>query len=188
MSELIDAANGVIWGSVLIYLLLGAGLYFTVASRFVQFRRFGFSVKTMFGSRETSGNDQISSFQAFCTSLAARVGTGNLAGVAVAIYIGGPGAVFWMWMIALLGMSTSFVGNTLAQIYKSNDHDGTYCGGPAYYIQKALGLRWLGIAFSISLIIVFGFAFNSVQSSTISGALSAAYNLPSVQSALEHKS
>ena len=178
MSELIAAANGVIWGNILIYLLLGAGLYFTVASRFVQFRRFGFSVKTMLGSRETSDNTQISSFQAFCTSLAARVGTGNLAGVAVAIYTGGPGAVFWMWLIALLGMSTSFVENTLAQIYKSNNHDGTYRGGPAYYIQKALGLRWLGVAFSISLIIAFGFAFNSVQSNTISGALSVSYNLP----------
>ena len=177
MSELIDAANGVIWGSVLIYLLLGAGLYFTVASRFVQFRRFGFSAKTMLNSRATSDNSQISSFQAFCTSLAARVGTGNLAGVAVAIYTGGPGAVFWMWMIALLGMSTSFVENTLAQIYKSNNHDGTYRGGPAYYIQKALGMRWLGIAFSVSLIIAFGFAFNSVQSNSISAALSV-YSIP----------
>ncbi|WP_281648231.1 sodium:alanine symporter family protein [Parendozoicomonas sp. Alg238-R29] len=177
MSEVISAINGVIWGNILIYLLIGAGLYFTLASRFVQFRRFGFSIKTMLGSRATSEDHHISSFQAFCTSLAARVGTGNLAGVAVAIYTGGPGAVFWMWMIALLGMSTSFVENTLAQIYKSSNHDGTYRGGPAYYIQKALGLRWLGIAFSVSLIIAFGFAFNSVQSNSIAAAMTT-YNLP----------
>ncbi len=177
MSEIISTVNGVIWGDLLVYLLLGAGLYFTVASRFVQFRRFGFSIKTMLNSRSTSEDHHISSFQAFCTSLAARVGTGNLAGVAVAVYTGGPGAVFWMWMIALLGMSTSFVENSLAQIYKSNNHDGTYCGGPAYYIEKALGMRWLGIAFSVSLIVAFGFAFNSVQSNSIAAAL-ATYNLP----------
>ncbi|CAM3708039.1 alanine/glycine:cation symporter family protein [Parendozoicomonas haliclonae] len=177
MSEFISAVNGVIWGNVLVYLLLGAGLYFTVASRFVQLRRFGFSFKYMLNSRSTSEDHHISSFQAFCTSLAARVGTGNLAGVAVAIYTGGPGAIFWMWLIALLGMSTSFVENTLAQIYKSNKHDGTYYGGPAYYIEKAMGIRWLGIAFSISLIIAFGFAFNSVQSNSIAAALST-YDIP----------
>ena len=177
MNEVIAAINGVIWGDLLVYLLLGAGLYFTIASRFVQIRYFGFSIKAMLDSRATSEKHHISSFQAFCTSLAARVGTGNLAGVAVAIYIGGPGAVFWMWMIAMLGMSTSFMENTLAQIYKTNNHDGTFRGGPAYYIEKAIGQRWLGILFSISLIVAFGFAFNSVQSNSIAAALTA-YNLP----------
>ncbi|GFR75075.1 sodium:alanine symporter [Elysia marginata] len=177
MSNLIAVLNGVIWGKLLVGLLLGAGLYFTFRSRFVQIRRFGFAIKTMMGSRAKDEHHHISSFQAFCTSLAARVGTGNLAGVAVAIFMGGPGAVFWMWMIALLGMSTSFVENTLAQLYKSNNHDGTYRGGPAYYIEKALGQRWLGIIFSGALIVAFGFAFNSVQSNSIAAAM-AVYEIP----------
>ncbi|WP_461535640.1 alanine/glycine:cation symporter family protein [Spongorhabdus nitratireducens] len=177
MNELVTILNDMIWGSILIYLLLGAGIWFTVRTRFVQFRRFGFSFKTMMGSRNTSDANQISSFQAFCTSLAARVGTGNLAGVAAALYLGGPGAVFWMWLIALLGMSTSLVENTLAQAYKTNNGDGTFRGGPAYYIQKALNQRWLAVLFSISLIIAFGFAFNSVQSNSIAAAVSG-YGVP----------
>ncbi|KEQ16889.1 alanine/glycine:cation symporter family protein [Endozoicomonas numazuensis] len=170
MNDFIAASNNILWGSVLIYLLLGAGIFFTIRTRFVQFRRFGLAAKTMMGSRATTSDRQISAFQAFCTSLAARIGTGNMAGVAVAIYLGGPGAIFWMWLIALLGMATSFAENILAQIYKTNNGDGTYRGGPAYYMQKALGQRWMGIAFSISLIIAFGFAFNSVQSNSIAAA------------------
>ena len=170
MNDFISASNNIIWGSLLIYLLLGVGIFFTVRTRFVQFRRLGLATKTMMGSRTTNSPHQISAFQAFCTSLAARIGTGNMAGVAVAIYLGGPGAIFWMWLIALLGMATSFAENILAQIYKTNNGDGTYRGGPAYYMQKALGQRWMGIAFSISLIIAFGFAFNSVQSNSIAAA------------------
>ena len=172
MNELISAANGLIWGSILIYLLLGVGIFFTVRTGFVQFRRFGMAAKTMMGSRSRTCKTHVSPFQAFCTSLAARIGTGNMAGVAVAIYLGGPGAVFWMWMIALLGMATSFAENILAQIYKTNNGDGTFRGGPAYYIEKALGQRWLGIIFSISLIIAFGLAFNSVQANSIAAAFS----------------
>lgn len=177
MNSLIDTVNGLLWGSVLIYLLLGVGLFFTIKTRFVQFRRFGMAFKTMFGSRKTDNDSQVSAFQAFCTSLAARIGTGNMAGVAVAMYLGGPGAIFWMWLIAILGMATSFAENVLAQAYKTNHGDGTYRGGPAYYIEKALGQRWLGIVFSISLIIAFGFAFNSVQSNSIAAAFNA-YNIP----------
>lgn len=177
MDNIIGAVNDLLWGSVLIYLLLGAGLFFTIRTRFVQFRRFGMAFKTMLGSRTTTSDDQVSAFQAFCTSLAARIGTGNMAGVAVAMYLGGPGAIFWMWLIALLGMSTSFAENILAQAYKTNNGDGTFRGGPAYYIEKALGQRWLGIAFSISLIIAFGFAFNSVQSNSIAAAFSG-YGIP----------
>lgn len=172
MNDFISASNDIIWGSLLIYLLLGVGIFFTVRTKFVQFRRFGLATKTMMGSRTTNSSRQISAFQAFCTSLAARIGTGNMAGVAVAIYLGGPGAVFWMWLIALLGMTTSFAENVLAQIYKTNNGDGTYRGGPAYFMEKALGQRWMGIAFSISLIIAFGFAFNSVQSNSIAAAFS----------------
>ncbi|MGB1271597.1 MAG: alanine/glycine:cation symporter family protein, partial [Endozoicomonas sp.] len=114
----------------------------------------------------------ISSFQALCTSLAAHVGTGNLAGVAIAIYTGGPGAVFWMWLVAMLGMASSFVENTLAQLYKTNNRDGTFRGGPSYYIEKALGLRWLGLLFSSLLLVTFGFIFNAVHSNSVSQAVS----------------
>ncbi|WP_299728708.1 sodium:alanine symporter family protein [uncultured Endozoicomonas sp.] len=177
MNAIIDSINGLLWGSILMYLLLGAGLLFTVKTRFVQFRRFSLAMKAMLGSRATECSTHVSPFQAFCTSLAARIGTGNMAGVAVAITMGGPGAVFWMWVIALLGMSTSLAENILAQLYKTNNGDGTYRGGPAYYIEKALGQRWLGIIFSISLIIAFGFAFNSVQSNSIAAAFTG-YGIP----------
>lgn len=179
MNNLIASINDLLWGSILMYLLLGAGLLFTVKTRFVQFRRFSMAAKTMLASRERACKTHVSPFQAFCTSLAARIGTGNMAGVAVAIYLGGPGAVFWMWLIALLGMSTSLAENILAQIYKTNNGDGTYRGGPAYYIEKALGQRWLGIVFSISLIIAFGFAFNSVQSNSIAAAFNS-YDVPPI--------
>lgn len=162
--------SGFAWSGLLMFLLMGAGIYFTIRSRFVQFRSFGLAMNTMLNSRATESDKHVSAFQAFCTSLAARIGTGNMAGVAVAITMGGPGAVFWMWVIALLGMATSLSENILAQLYKTNNHDGTFRGGPAYYIEKALGKRWLGVAFSISLIIAFGFAFNSVQSNSIAAA------------------
>lgn len=171
----IDAGNNLLWGSVLIYLLIGAGLYFTLRTGFVQFRSFGHMFSLMKASR-SGANGGISSFQAFSTSLAARVGTGNLAGVAVALYLGGPGAIFWMWLTALLGMSTSFVESTLAQAYKVSNGDNSFTGGPAYYIEKGLGQRWLGILFSICLIMAFGFAFNGVQSNSIASALHTAFN------------
>ncbi|MEZ8143929.1 alanine/glycine:cation symporter family protein [Enterovibrio sp. FF113] len=170
----VDAGNGLLWGSVLIYLLIGAGLYFTIRTGFLQFRSFGHMFTLIKGSRE-GADGGISSFQAFSTSLAARVGTGNMAGVAVAIYLGGPGAVFWMWVTALVGMSTSFVESTLAQAYKVNHKDNTYRGGPAYYIEKGLGQRWLGIAFAICLIVAFGLAFNGVQSNSIAAAMNTAF-------------
>ncbi|MCL6415177.1 sodium:alanine symporter family protein [Aestuariirhabdus sp. Z084] len=176
MNPLIASANDLIWGSILVYLLLGAGIYFTLRTGVIQFRRLGFSFRALLGSRQTTGNG-ISSFQAFCTSLAARVGTGNLAGVAMALYLGGPGAIFWMWVIALLGMSSSLMENTLAQLYKTSNGDGTFRGGPSYYIEKALGQRWLGITFSICLIIAFGLAFNSVQSNSIAAAMHNAFDV-----------
>ena len=179
MMDWVELINDFLWGNVLAWFLLIVGIYFTIRTRFVQVRRFRFSVKNMLRSRENAGEQSISSFQAFCTSLAARVGTGNLAGVAVAIHLGGPGAVFWMWIVALLGMSTSLIENTLAQLYKTNDKDGTFRGGPAYYIEKALDSRVGGIIFSISLIISFGYAFNSLQSNSMAMAL-AAYDLPSL--------
>lgn len=172
MSGLIEGLTTFLWGYVLIYLLLGAGIYFTLRSRFVQIRYFFHAWKITLGSRKTKSH-QVSSFQALCTSMAAHVGTGNLAGVAIAIYIGGPGAVFWMWVVAMLGMASSFVENTLAQLYKTNNNDGTFRGGPAYYIEKALGLRWLGILFSMLLLVTFGFVFNAVHSNSVAQAVTA---------------
>ena len=171
MSALTELITTALWEYILIYLLLGAGVYFTIRSRFVQIRYFLHAWKITLKSRQTD-KQQISSFQALCTSMAAHVGTGNLAGVAIAIYIGGPGAVFWMWLVAMLGMASSFVENTLAQLYKTNNNDGTFRGGPAYYIEKALGLRWLGILFSTLLLITFGFVFNAVHSNSVSQAVS----------------
>ncbi|ATC82701.1 alanine or glycine:cation symporter, AGCS family [Pseudoalteromonas agarivorans DSM 14585] len=133
--------------------------------------------KVMFGSRKCGG-DEISSFQAFCTSLAARVGTGNMAGVAVALYLGGPGAIFWMWLIALIGMATSFAESTLAQAYKTKDADGNFRGGPAYYMERGLGKRWMGVLFSLCLILAFGLVFNAVQSNSIAAAFEVAFDVP----------
>ncbi|MDN6652159.1 MAG: alanine:cation symporter family protein, partial [Enterobacterales bacterium] len=165
MTDLISFINNILWGSVLIYLLIGTGIFFTIRTGFIQFRHFGhmFSVLKNSNKADSSG---ISSFQALCTSLAARVGTGNLTGVAIAITAGGPGAVFWMWVVAVIGMATSFIESTLAQLYKTKDDQGNYRGGPAYYMEKGLGMRWMGVLFSIFLIIAFGLVFNAVQSNS----------------------
>ncbi|WP_288998284.1 alanine/glycine:cation symporter family protein [uncultured Psychrobacter sp.] len=166
------------WYGLLMFVLIGAGLYFTVVTRFIQFRHFGHMWKLLRVSNQGRKNGGISSFEALMTSLAARVGTGNLAGVAIAIYLGGPGAVFWMWMTALVGMSTSFIESTLAQAYKVPHTDNVYRGGPAYYIEKGLGKRWLAIFFSLCLLVAFGLAFNGVQSNTIAQATNEAFGVP----------
>lgn len=174
MTDLINLMNDLLWGSILVYLLVGVGIYFTLRLGFIQFRHFGHMFSVLRNSRKAD-NAGISSFQALCTSLAARVGTGNMAGVAVALTVGGPGAIFWMWMTAMLGMATSFAESTLAQLYKSRDKDGNYRGGPAYYMEKGLGMRWMGVLFSIFLIIAFGLVFNAVQANSISNAMSNAF-------------
>ncbi|CAM3707989.1 alanine/glycine:cation symporter family protein [Parendozoicomonas haliclonae] len=177
-SAIIAAINTSIWDYGLIYLLIGSSLWFTIRGRFVQFRLFPLATRLLFHSRAT-GEDQskgISTFQALCTSLASHVGTSNLAGVAIAISLGGPGAIFWMWIMALLGMATAFVENTMAQVFKTRNPDGSFRGGPAYYIEKALGQRWLGIIFSLCLISAFGFSFNAVQSNSVSAALHEAFS------------
>ena len=172
--DLISYMNDLLWGSVLVYLLVGVGIYFTFRLGFIQFRHFGHMFSVLKNSRKAD-KAGISSFQALCTSLAARVGTGNMAGVAVALTAGGPGAIFWMWLIAMLGMATSFAESTLAQLYKTKDHDGNYRGGPAYYMEKGLGMRWMGILFSIFLIIAFGLVFNAVQANSIANAMHNAF-------------
>lgn len=174
MTDLINLMNDLLWGSILVYLLVGVGIYFTFRLGFIQFRHFGHMFSVLKNSRKAD-KAGISSFQALCTSLAARVGTGNMAGVAVALTAGGPGAIFWMWLIAMLGMATSFAESTLAQLYKTKDDDGNYRGGPAYYMEKGLGMRWMGVLFSVFLIIAFGLVFNAVQANSIANAMSTAF-------------
>lgn len=169
LETVISTLNNALWSYILIILLIGMGLYFTFRTKFVQFRM----VKEMFkllGEGATADKKGVSSFQAFCISTASRVGTGNLAGVAIAITTGGPGAVFWMWLIALIGSASAFVETTLAQIYKVKDGDA-FRGGPAYYMEKALNARWMGITFAVLISLTFGLAFNSVQANTITSAL-----------------
>ncbi len=162
---------------VLIFALLAAGLYFTVVTRGVQFRMFGKMWKVIFNSRSNAG-EGISSFQAFTISLASRVGTGNIVGVAIALTLGGPGAIFWMWLMAGLGMATAFVEATLAQLYKiPHPEDKTFIGGPAYYIQRGLKSRPVGIIFAVCLIFTFGFAFEMVQANTISGVFKGTWGI-----------
>ena len=173
---IVDTLNGLIWGKVLIWLLVASGVYFTLRLGLIQFRHFGHTFMVLKGSRQ-SDDYGISSFQALCTSLAARVGTGNVAGVAVAITLGGAGAIFWMWVIALLGMATGFVEATLAQLFKIRDDKGQFRGGPAYYMERGLGARWMGVLFSIFLIIAFGFVFNAGQANTITGAMQGAFGV-----------
>ncbi|GAA3911991.1 alanine/glycine:cation symporter family protein [Litoribacillus peritrichatus] len=176
LMTIVGTLNDVVWGNLLIYLLLISGVFFTLATRCVQFRYFGHMIKNLKNSRETRGG--ISPFQAFCTGLAARVGTGNLAGVAVAISLGGPGAIFWMWLVAIIGMATSFVESTLAQTFKVKNEDGSSRGGPAYYIEQGLGSKFWGVIFALCLMVSFGFAFNGVQSNSISAALELSFDIP----------
>ncbi|WP_309396910.1 alanine/glycine:cation symporter family protein [Cerasicoccus maritimus] len=178
LNNIISSINGVLWGYLLVYLLLGVGVYFTVRSRFVQVRLFFQSFREMLGGVK-GGENAISPFQAFATGLASRVGTGNIAGVAVAISLGGPGAVFWMWVTALVGMASSVIECSLAQLYKVKHGDSTFRGGPAYYIQYGLGSRKWGIVFAVALIICFGLVFNAVQTNSIRVIVEGAYGVPS---------
>lgn len=169
--------NDFLWTWVLIVVLVGIGVTFTIVSRFVQFRYFG----NMFGILLQAFHHEkghVSSFQALVLSVAGRVGAGNIAGVAVAITLGGPGAIFWMWLIGLIGMATSFFENTLAQLYKNAEPDGTYRGGPAYYIERGLGQRWLAAIFSILLLVTFGFAFSALQAYTVATSFEDAFGIP----------
>lgn len=174
----IAGANDVLWSYVLVAALLGCAVWFTVRTRFVQFRMIGEMLRVLGESTSKSGHGErhVSSFQAFAVSLASRVGTGNLAGVATAIVVGGPGAVFWMWVVALVGAASAFVESTLAQLYKRRGRD-SFIGGPAYYMERGLGKRWMGILFAVLIAVTFGFAFNSVQSHTICAACEEAFGL-----------
>ena len=169
MEALVDLVNGIIWSPALIYLCLGAGLFYSIMTRFVQVRLFGEMIRLLFTGKSSA--DGISSFQALAVSLAGRVGMGNIAGVAAAIGFGGPGAVFWMWIVAFLGASTAYVESTLAQIYKERDVvTGEYRGGPAYYFERALGQRWYGILFAVASILACGMFLPGVQANGVINA------------------
>ena len=186
INELITTVNDAVWGYVLIFALVGCGLWFTIKTRFVQFRMVGEMLRLLTDSAVSTVEEQvkeqkagvnskhISSFQAFAVSVATRVGTGNLAGVASAIAIGGPGAVFWMWIIALMGSATAFVESTLAQLFKKK-HKDSFIGGPAYYIQQGLKQRWMAITFAVLITCQFGLSNNSIQSNTICSAMQEAF-------------
>ncbi len=174
---MLDLLNDLLWSKVLIVALVGLGLYLTIVSRFVQLRYFS-SMFRIFAQAFQRQPGQLSSFQALMLSVAGRVGAGNIAGVAVAISLGGPGAVFWMWLVALLGMATSFFECSLAQLFKRREEDGSYRGGPAFYIEHGLGRRGLAIFFSVLLLVTFGFGFNSLQAYTVASSLHDTFGIP----------
>ena len=162
--------NGIIWSNALIGLCLGAGLWFSIRTRFMQVRGFAEMCRlTVTGQKSDAG---VSSFQALAISMAGRMGIGNIAGVATAIAYGGPGAVFWMWVMGFLGASTSYIESTLAQIYKEKDAEGRYRGGPAYYIEKAMGLKWYAVAFAVATIVATGLLLPGVQANAIADSAS----------------
>ncbi|MFC3283939.1 alanine/glycine:cation symporter family protein [Litchfieldella rifensis] len=179
---MLDLINDLLWGKVLIALLIAVGIGFTLASRFVQFRYFGRMFRILSASQafKRDKHGHLSSFQALLLSVAGRVGGGNIAGVAVAITLGGPGAIFWMWVVGLMGMATSYLECTLAQAYKTAEPNGTYRGGPAYYISRGLGSnwKWLASLYSVLLLVTFGFGFTALQSYAVATSVDDAFGIP----------
>lgn len=170
-NNLLASLNDFLYSYILIFLLVAAGIYFSIRTKFVQFRLIGDAIKVLKEKAEKNDNGKsVSSFQALMISTASRVGTGNIAGIATAIVAGGPGAVFWMWVMAIVGGASAFVESTLAQVYKVKDGK-EFRGGPSYYIERALGKRWLGVLFSILLIACFAYGFNGLQTYNMSSAL-----------------
>ena len=177
LNQNILVVSDVIWTYLLVALLIGCGVFFTWKTHFVQFRMIREMVRLLTDSATTlKGERHISSFQAFAVSVATRVGTGNLAGVATAITIGGPGSVFWMWIIALIGSASAFVESTLAQLFKQK-HKDSFIGGPAYYILKGMRLKWMAALFAVLITITFGLSYNSIQSNTICSAMQQAFGI-----------
>lgn len=174
MEEIIGVLNGIVWSNALIVLCLGTGLYFSIRTRFLQVRHIREMFRLLFDGK--SSESGVSSFQALAMSLAGRVGTGNIAGVATAIAFGGPGAMFWMWMVAFLGASTAFVEATLAQIYKEK-HLGQFRGGPAFYIERGLGVKWFGILFAVVSVISAGLLLPGVQANSVADGIQNAFQL-----------
>ncbi len=184
--RIVSVINDIVWNPLLVVLLVGAGLYFSFRTRFVQVRRFGLMIRSLFAKAEVDekgGKHGISSFEAFCIALSGRVGTGNIVGVATAIALGGPGAVFWMWIIAFFGASTAFVESTLAQVFKFH-HSTGYRGGPSSYIEHGLGKPAIAILFSVLAIVGYGILLPTVQANGVAGALTNSFRLPSLAAGL----
>jgi alanine or glycine:cation symporter, AGCS family len=175
MEKIINSINEIIWSNALIILCMGAGIYFSLVTRFLQVRYFREMIRLLFSSKASTKG--VSSFQAFTIAIAGRVGTGNIAGVATAIAMGGPGAIFWMWMIAFLGSASAFIEATLGQIYKEVK-DGQYRGGPAFYIEKGLGIKWYAVVFAIATIMSTAFLLPGVQSNNIASSIQDAFKIP----------
>ncbi len=175
MKEIVEAINAVVWSNALIFLCLAAGVYFSFATKFLQVTYLKEMVQLLF--KGESSKEGVSSFQAFAIAISGRVGTGNIAGVATAIAMGGPGAIFWMWVIAFLGASSAFVESTLGQIYKEVN-DGEYRGGPAYYIEKGIGKKWYAMLFAFATILATAIFMPGVQSNSIALSMANAFKIP----------
>lgn len=175
MADIVARITEMIWSPALVGLLIFAGLYFTIGTRFVQVRHFGDMVRSLFAAKAGTGKG-ISSFEAFCMALSGRIGTGNIVGVATAIVIGGPGAVFWMWFIAFFGAATAFMESTLAQKYKFR-HESGFRGGPFSYIEAGLKQKWLGVAFAVAAILGYGLCLTTVQANGLGAAMSNAFGV-----------
>lgn len=172
LNQIVSNINLYLWNYLIIFILIGAGLFFTMTTGAVQIRMFKEMVRLVASGAGTKTNkNHVSSFQAFCVSTASRVGVGNIAGIAIAVVLGGPGAIFWMWVIALIGSATGFIESTLAQIYKEPIAKGGFYGGPAYYIRYGLNSKFLSILFAILITITFGWIYNSVQANTLAASL-----------------
>ena len=185
LTEIVSDINSILWGPwCLIPILVGTGIFFTFKLRFIQIRQFGKAVKQVFGNLsfngEKAGSHGMTSFQSLATAIAAQVGTGNLAGVATAMAMGGPGAVFWMWLAAFFGMATIFAEAILAQLYRTKGKDGHVTGGPSYYISYGIGSKALAVIFAILITIALGFIGNMVQANSIATAFESAFGIPTV--------
>lgn len=183
MNDILTKLNDFMYTYVLIIMLVAVGVYFTIRTRGVQIRLLKDGIKSLMekNTEEENGKKKVSSFQALMISTASRVGTGNIAGIATAIAAGGPGAVFWMWLMAVIGGASAFAESTLAQVYKVKEN-GEFRGGPSYYMERALGKRWMGVLFSVLLIICFAYGFNGLQSYNMSSALE--YYIPNYTESL----
>ncbi|MBP5646469.1 MAG: alanine:cation symporter family protein [Bacteroidaceae bacterium] len=181
MNSIVSTINKIVWNPGLVVLLLGAGLFFSVCTRFVQVRRIGLMVRSLFSKKR--GNDGISSFEAFCIALSGRVGTGNIVGVATAIAFGGPGAIFWMWVVAFFGASTAFIESTLSQMYKFR-HASGFRGGPFCLFEAGLGQRWLGVVFAVITIVACGVCLTMVQSNGASSSMHNAFPVSTLTSGI----
>jgi len=171
---IVNSINDIVWSNALIFVALASGLFYSFKTRFVQVRMFKEMIRLLFGGK--SSERGVSSFQAFAIAISGRVGTGNIAGVATAIALGGPGAIFWMWIIAFLGSASAFIEATLGQLYKENK-GGEYRGGPAYYIEKGLGIKWFATLFAIATIFSTAFFLPGVQANSIAAGIKSAFDV-----------